>query len=673
MKVFVSLCFFALLTISTNSVSAATYYVATNGSNNNPGSAEQPWATLQYAVDAIASGDTIIVRAGTYAGCRIGKSGAANAPKILRAEAGAHVLLNTLSPSNKHQSIVEVELFDTTVSYWVIDGFEITGAPRHGVDIRYGSFITVQNCFTHHNGTLGRGDGVFLGFSDHPTIQFNETSYNTEHGIYHSNSADYPTIRGNRSHHNAAAGILINGDLSQGGDGMISFGLIEKNVIYENGASGGSGINCDGLFDSVIRNNLLYANHASGISLYAIDAAAGSSRNQVYHNTIVQAAGARYCINIPASDGAPNPTGNIVKNNILYNPDARGSVVIYSGAASGFQSDYNIVVNRFSANAGDTIITLQQWQALGYDTHSIIAAPAALFVDAASNNYRLKSGSPAINAGTIVAGATDDLDGLARPQGTAPDIGCYEAASGAATSVSAASYSGAAFAPEAITVAFGTGLATSTLVANTTPLPVTLAWTTVKVRDNAGIERAAPLFFVSPTQINYQIPPGTATGAASLTITNANGAAAQGSIQIAMVAPGLFTANASGQGVAAALALRVKADGTQAYEPVAQFDAARQQFVARPIDLGPDLGNATDQVFLILYGTGLRYRSALSAVGVKAGGIDAPVSFAGAIAGFAGLDQINARLPRSLVGRGEVDVMLTVDGQAANTVKISIK
>jgi uncharacterized protein (TIGR03437 family) len=673
MKVFAMLCLFALVIGLSSRVSADTFYVAANGNNSNPGTAAQPWATLQYAVDAIASGDTIIVRAGTYAGCRIGKSGAANAPKILKAEAGARVLLNAPGPSNKHQSIIEVELFDATVSYWVIDGFEITAAPRHGVDLRSANFITVQNCFTHHNGTLGRGDGVFLGFSDHPTIQFNETSYNTEHGIYHSNSADYPTIRGNRSHHNAAAGIHINGDLSQGGDGMISFGLIEKNVIYENGASGGSGINCDGLFDSVIRNNLLFANHASGISLYAIDAAAGSSRNQVYHNTIVQAAGARYCINIPASDGVPNPTGNVIKNNILYHPDTRGSVVVYSATASGFQSDYNIVVNRFSANDGDTIITLQQWQALGYDTHSIIAAPAALFVDAANNNYHLKSGSPAINAGTTVAGATDDLDGIARPQGAAPDIGCYETASNTVTSVSAASYGSASLAPEAITVAFGTGLATSTLAANTMPLPITLAGTSVKVRDSAGIERAAPLFFISPTQVNYQIPPGTAIGAATVTITNANGASAQGSTQIAMVAPGLFTANASGQGVAAALALRVKADGTQTYEPVIQFDAARQQFVARPIDLGPDLGIATNQVFLILYGTGLRYRSALSGVTVKAGGIDTPVSFAGAVAGFAGLDQINARLPRSLVGRGEVDVVLTVDGQAANTVRISIK
>jgi uncharacterized protein (TIGR03437 family) len=673
MKVFALPCLFALVIGLSSRASADTFYVAANGNNNNPGNAAQPWATLQYAVDAIASGDTIIVRAGTFAGCRIGKSGAANAPKTLKAEAGAHVLLNTPSPSNKHQSIIEVELFDAAVSYWVIDGFEITAAPRHGVDIRGASFITVQNCFTHHNGTLGRGDGVFLGFSDHPTIQFNETSYNTEHGIYHSNSGDYPTLRGNRSHHNAAAGIHINGDLSQGGDGMISFGLIEKNVIYENGASGGSGINCDGLFDSVIRNNLLFANHASGISLYAIDAAAGSSRNQVYHNTIVQAAGARYCVNIPASDGVPNPTGNVVKNNILYQPDTRGSVVVYSATASGFQSDYNIVVNRFSANDGDTIITLQQWQALGYDTHSIIAAPAALFVDVANNNYHLKSGSPAINAGTAVAGATDDLDGIARPQGTAPDIGCYEAASNTVTSVSAASYGSAALAPEAITVAFGTGLATSTLAASAMPLPLTLAGTTAKVRDGAGIERAAPLFFVSPTQVNYQIPQGTAIGEATVTITSANGASAQGSIQIAMVAPGLFTANASGQGVAAAWALRVKADSAQAYEPVIQFDAARQQFVARPIDLGPDLGNATDQVFLILYGTGLRYRSALSAVTVKAGGVEAPVSFSGAATGFVGLDQINARLPRSLIGRGEVDVVLMVDGQAANTVKISIK
>src|SRR6185436_17330077 len=144
---------------------------------------------------------------------------------------------------------------------------------------------------------------------------------------------------------NRNAGFHLNGDLSQGGDGQISFALIEKNIIWENGVGGASGINCDGVSDSTIRNNLLYNNHASGISLYAVDGAQGSSRNQVYHNTIVMASNARWCINIPtATDGQPNPTGNVVRNNILIHPDTRGSITTYSTAPAVLQSDYNIVV-----------------------------------------------------------------------------------------------------------------------------------------------------------------------------------------------------------------------------------------------------------------------------------------------------------------------------------------
>ncbi len=102
-------------------------------------------------------------------------------------------------------------------------------------------------------------------------------------------------------------------------------------------------------------------------------------------------------------------------------------------------------------------------------------------------------------------------------------------------------------------------------------------------------------------------------------------------------------------------------------------DPAQNKFVAAPIDLGPDLGNASDQVFLILFGAGLRFRSALSAVSAKLGGVDGQVTFAGARDGFVGLDQTNVRIPRSLIGRGEVDVIVVTDGQTANTVKASIK
>jgi uncharacterized protein (TIGR03437 family) len=160
-----------------------------------------------------------------------------------------------------------------------------------------------------------------------------------------------------------------------------------------------------------------------------------------------------------------------------------------------------------------------------------------------------------------------------------------------------------------------------------------------------------------------------ANGAATVTITSGDGRISLGNAQIATVGPGLFAANADGRGVAAANVLRVRADNSQIYEPsAAVFDAAQNRFVARAIDLGPE----GDRVFLIFFGSGLRFRSALSTVTVKIGGVDAAVSFAGAQGDFAGLDQVNTLLPRSLAGRGEVEVVLTVDGRVANTVMVRI-
>jgi uncharacterized protein (TIGR03437 family) len=237
------------------------------------------------------------------------------------------------------------------------------------------------------------------------------------------------------------------------------------------------------------------------------------------------------------------------------------------------------------------------------------------------------------------------------------------------TSVSSASFVGAALASEAITSVFGDGLATSTVIATATPLPTTLAGTSITVRDSAGVDRLAPLFFVSSGQINYLIPSGTATGDATITVTGGDGRRSTGRARIEAVAPGLFTANSTGQGVAAAVVLRIKANGDRIYEAISTFDAAQQRFVATPIDLGPD----SDAVYLILYGTGVRFRTGLPGVTATVGAANAGVLYAGGDTGLTGLDQINVLLPRSLAGRGEVDVVLTVDGKTANTVKINVK
>ena len=171
---------------------------------------------------------------------------------------------------------------------------------------------------------------------------------------------------------------------------------------------------------------------------------------------------------------------------------------------------------------------------------------------------------------------------------------------GTIISASAASFSLTGVSSEAIVSGFGSDLATITSGATTIPLPTSLAGTTVKVKDSVGAERLAPLFFVSPTQVNYQIPSETATGAATISITNGNGEVSTGLILIKSVTPGLFAANANGHGVAAALALRVHTDGSRSYEPIAQFDAAKNEFIARPLDLGPE----SEHVYLVLFGTG---------------------------------------------------------------------
>jgi uncharacterized protein (TIGR03437 family) len=239
-------------------------------------------------------------------------------------------------------------------------------------------------------------------------------------------------------------------------------------------------------------------------------------------------------------------------------------------------------------------------------------------------------------------------------------------AGAAVTTLSAASFSGLAIAPESIVSAFGKDLATATQVADTTPLPTELAGTKVKVTDSAGAERLAQLFFVSPGQVNLLIPAGTATGLATISITSASGTTTTGKIRIEAVAPGLFSANADGKGVAAALTVRAKADGSQTTELVFRYDAAQNKRVAVPIDLRPQ----NEQVVLLLFGTGLRFNSGLAGVSVKIGGQDCEVLYAGPQGEFAGLDQVNVRLPRTLIGRGEVEVALKVDGKAANVVTL---
>jgi uncharacterized protein (TIGR03437 family) len=234
--------------------------------------------------------------------------------------------------------------------------------------------------------------------------------------------------------------------------------------------------------------------------------------------------------------------------------------------------------------------------------------------------------------------------------------------------VSAANYRGPNLTAESIAAAFGQSLATTVQAATTVPLPTELGGTRVVVKDALGVERAAPLFFVSPAQINYQVPLGTQLGWASVTIYNGAGASFTDPVHIVSVSPGVFSADSSGHGVAAALVLRFKADGTYTYEPVAAYDQTQGRFISVPIDVGAP----ADQVYLTLFGTGLRGRSSTSAVSASIGGTSLEVTYAGPQGSLIGVDQVNLRLPGNLAGKGEAELSVSVDGLAANSVNVRI-
>jgi uncharacterized protein (TIGR03437 family) len=230
--------------------------------------------------------------------------------------------------------------------------------------------------------------------------------------------------------------------------------------------------------------------------------------------------------------------------------------------------------------------------------------------------------------------------------------------------VSQADYS-PGVAPESLAVVFGSNLARATRPANSNPLPLSIAGTSITITDNTGARRSVPLMYVSPAQINIQIPPGTQPGPASLTLINGMGGTVTTPIDIQPVAPALFTADGTlNTSAANGFALRIRADGTSSYGPIARFDPSLGRFVAVPIDLGPP----TDKVILGLYGTGFRFRSALPTVTI--GGVSCQVIYAGP-AGL-GLDQLNVEIDKSLGGRGMVDIVMTVDGEQANTVAVNI-
>jgi uncharacterized protein (TIGR03437 family) len=231
----------------------------------------------------------------------------------------------------------------------------------------------------------------------------------------------------------------------------------------------------------------------------------------------------------------------------------------------------------------------------------------------------------------------------------------FSAAATGPRTVSAASYAISSITDRAIVAAFGQNLANATQGATSLPLPTALVGTTVKVQDAAGTERLAPLFYVSPTQVNYQIPPGTAAGPATVVVTSGDGRISVGVTIIAAAAPSIFTTNQTGTGAAAALDA---------------FTFTGPPFAATRANGEPNI--------IAIFGTGLGADATdvdgnvSASVQVKVDGNPAVVQYAGRAPGFVGLNQLNIVLPAG-IAPGTHTVVVARNGATSNAVTIAIR
>ncbi|MBL8744705.1 MAG: right-handed parallel beta-helix repeat-containing protein [Myxococcales bacterium] len=386
------------------------------------GGPDGEYADLQAAADAAQPGDTVVAADGNYAGFEIDQGGTEEAPIVFYAIGNA--VIDSDGPTGDGIRI-------QNASHIRIEGFTITGPTERCIAARGATpeAPMLRLDIRNNDCSLAGHEGFYLSEAAVSNIEGNTISQSGQdgqprgHGIYLANAGSDGTVL--RRNHifdlpaDESAGIHFNGDLSVGGDGIIEGLTVDGNVIHD---LGHNALNMDGVQSSTIMNNVIYGIAAHAIRGYAIDAAEGPSGLVVMNNTIDLPTNGRAPLKLTEDGG-----GHIVFNNVLLTASsANGSIMVESSA--NLESANNAVVNRFSFDGDDGIVTLATWQAAGLDEGSFVAT-ASLFVSP-GNDYGLSASANAVDAGLdSFQGANapaSDADGTSRPVGAGIDIGAYE-------------------------------------------------------------------------------------------------------------------------------------------------------------------------------------------------------------------------------------------------------
>jgi uncharacterized protein (TIGR03437 family) len=203
------------------------------------------------------------------------------------------------------------------------------------------------------------------------------------------------------------------------------------------------------------------------------------------------------------------------------------------------------------------------------------------------------------------------------------------------------------FAPGMVLTLYGSDLAPSTAAADRVPLSTTLGGGAVTV---AGIP--APLYYVSPTQLNVQIPYNVIPGSTARVVVTTTAGTATTRIPISAAAPGIFTDSA----------------GSTVPAGVVRRGSALTLYVTGQGAVSPAIGTGEAPATLVP----ADMPAPAQAVQVSIGGVTAPVSFAGIPTGLVGVTQINVSVPAS-VRTGTQTVTVTIGGYSSNAARLVVQ
>jgi uncharacterized protein (TIGR03437 family) len=196
------------------------------------------------------------------------------------------------------------------------------------------------------------------------------------------------------------------------------------------------------------------------------------------------------------------------------------------------------------------------------------------------------------------------------------------------------------------------------------PLPLKLGNISVRVTDARGVARMAQISWTGAgwSSINFVVPANSATGPAEVAVVRSDGSESSSGILIEDVAPGLWTASGDGRGPLIGNVSQRSPDGKATQFPA--WACTKEGCHAVPIPLGERISTR-----LRIEGTGFRHASSTAAIVVTVDGISVPVESFRAMPNGS-RDEVTVTLPASLIGRGEVELLMTVDGALSNVVRI---